>query len=275
MQKTNRQLTSKTKIDVLIPVIEKDLKVLPFVIDGVRKNVKHPIENILIVAPPSEKIKKLCRQKRCKFINENSVLPITKKDIKYRTNKWDRSGWLFQQLLKLSGDSLCSQKFYLVIDADTVLIRPHRFRQNQKTVFYCRNWSRAEYFRTYKKLMGKRATAPTYFVAHYMLFEKSKVKKLKRTIAAKHNTSWYSAIIRSINKSKQITFSEFETYGNFIYANYPGQFVIKKTLNRSLQRNVTNLTRLNTSRLAKKYRSISLHARKWYFKRSQTIKKHR
>ncbi|WCN37922.1 DUF6492 family protein [Aneurinibacillus uraniidurans] len=252
----------KTKIDVLIPVIEKDLGTLPFVIDSVRKHVQHPIGNIFIVAPPSEKIKNVCKQKHCKFINENKVLPITKKNINYRTNKWDRSGWLFQQLLKLSGDSLCSQKFYLVIDADTVLIRPHRFRQNQKTIFYCRSWSRAEYFRTYKKLMGRRATAPTYFVAHYMLFEKAKVRKLKRAIAAKHNTSWYKAIIRSINKSKKITFSEFETYGNFIYSNYPGQFVIKRTLNRSLPRSVTRLSRLNISKLAKKYRSISLHVRK-------------
>ncbi len=58
-----RQVASKIKIDVLIPVIEKDLKVLPFVIDGVRKNVKHPIGNILIVAPPSEKIKKSMQPK--------------------------------------------------------------------------------------------------------------------------------------------------------------------------------------------------------------------
>ncbi len=206
-------------------------------------------------------------------MNENTVLPITKKNIKYRTNRWDRSGWLFQQLLKLSGDSLSSQNFYLVIDADTLLIRPHIFRQNGKTVFYCRNWSRAEYFRTYRRLMGRKTVSPTYFVAHYMLFEKSKVKELKRKIESRHNTSWYSAILGSIDKSKQVTFSEFETYGNYIYSNYPGQFILKKALNRSLNRSTTQLARLNTEGLSKKYRSLSLHARKWYFKKKTAVKK--
>lgn len=269
------QLSSRTKIDVLIPAIEKDLRTLPFVIDGVKKNVKHPIGEIIIVAPNSKKIKNLCMRKGCRFVNENSVLPITKKNINYRTNRWNRSGWLFQQLLKLSGDSLCSQKFYLVIDADTVLIRPHVFRQNQKTVFYYRNWSHAEYFKTYKKLLGKKKAARSSFVTHYMLFEKSKVSALKRAIESKHKTSWYTAIIRSIDKSKQITFSEFETYGNFLCSTYPGQFILKKALNKALSRNVTKISKLNVKKLSKKYRSISLHARKWYFKKSVSIKSRR
>ncbi|WP_027416273.1 DUF6492 family protein [Aneurinibacillus terranovensis] len=270
---TNRPLTGRIKIDVLIPVIEKDLKVLPFVIDGVKKNVKHPIGDIIIVAPNNGKIKKLCRQKKCTFVDENSVLPITKKNIPYRTKKWDRSGWLFQQLLKLSGDSLCSQNFYLVIDADTVLIRPHIFRQNQKTVFYCRNWSRAEYFKTYKKLLGKRAGSRLSFVTHYMLFEKAKVLELKRAIEAKHKTNWYRAIIRSIDKSKQVTFSEFETYGNFLYAKYPGKLIQKKALNKGINRNVAKITPFNVKQWAKKYRSVSLHERRWYFKRKGITKK--
>ncbi|RCX21495.1 hypothetical protein DFP94_102248 [Fontibacillus phaseoli] len=36
--------SSRTQINVLIPVIEKDLETLPYVIDGIRKYVQHPIE---------------------------------------------------------------------------------------------------------------------------------------------------------------------------------------------------------------------------------------
>jgi len=36
------------KIDILIPVIEKDLDVLPHAIASVRKNVSHPIGEILL-----------------------------------------------------------------------------------------------------------------------------------------------------------------------------------------------------------------------------------
>jgi hypothetical protein len=264
-----QKVNSKTKIDILIPAIEKDLGTLPHVIDAVRKQVKHPIGNILIVAPRRTGIMELCSRKGCKFIDENTVLPITKKNIIYRSKKWDRSGWLFQQLLKLGGDFVCTSNYYLVLDADTVLIRPHIFRTGKKTVFYCRNWSQPEYFKTYKKLLKRNASSRSSFVTHYMLFEKAKVAELKRAIESKHHTSWYSAIIRNINKSKQFGFSEFETYGNYLHSKNPGGFLLKKALNKSLSMNVTQLSKARMAKLAKWYRSISFHKRKCYVRQAK------
>ncbi len=261
-----RQTGSRTTIDVLIPAIEKDLRTLPHVIDGVRRHVKHPIGQIIVVAPPSSKIRQLCARKKCRFVNENRVLPITKSAIGKRIGQRKRAGWIFQQLLKLSGTSLCRHRFYLVIDADTVLIRPHLFRQNQQTIFYCRSWSRKEYFNTYRRLMKSKATSPRSFVTHYMLFDKAKLAHLKRTIAAKHNMPWYSAILKSINKSKSITFSEFETYGNFLYSRYRSQMVHRSALNKSFPGSYTQFSRPAIQKLAVKYRSLSFHKRKIYRK---------
>lgn len=257
-------LKSQTKIDILIPAIEKDLEVLPFAIDSVIKNVNHPIGDIIIVAPNCKKIKSLCIQKKCKFIDENTVLSITKKDINYQTNKWDRSGWLFQQLLKLGGDSLCTQEHFLVMDADTLLILPHIFHIQNKTFFYCRDWSHNQYFKTYKKLLGVKPSSPLSFVSHYMLFEKSILTKMKRTIESNHKTSWYSAIIQSINTRKKYTFSEFETYGNFFYSNYPTQVILEKSLNKGFKRENIEFYNLHKEKLSTNYRSISYHNRKGY-----------
>ncbi|BFT70070.1 DUF6492 family protein [Paenibacillus sp. P36] len=258
-------LSSSTQIDVLIPAIEKDLGTLPMVIDAVRKYVKHPIGEIIIVAPRKKRILDLCQRKGCRFVHEDTVLPITKKDIHYESKTWERSGWLYQQLLKLNGDTLCTSKYYLVIDADTVLIRPHVFKVGSKTVFYCRDWSQSEYYKTYRKLMGRGRSSRRSFVTHYMLFERAKVAKLKSTIEAKHNRSWYSAIMASMNKSKQFAFSEFETYGNFLYASAPQNMILKSALNKSLSLSASRIS--STVRaLAKHYRSISLHKRKGYVK---------
>ncbi|MBP1964274.1 DUF6492 family protein [Paenibacillus aceris] len=255
-----------TPIDVLIPAIEKDLGTLPHVIDAVRKFVKHPIREIIIVAPRKQRILDLCYNKRCRFVDEDTVLPITKKDIHYQSKTWDRSGWLYQQLLKLSGDTICTSKYYLVIDADTMLIRPHVFKVGDKTVFYCRNWSQSEYFKTYTKLMGRNRSARSSFVTHYMLFERSKVKQLKQAIESRHNRSWYSAIIRSMNKSKQFAFSEFETYGNFLYASAPGTMILRPARNKSLNMSGPQISPSKMSSLTKSYRSISFHKRKGYLK---------
>lgn len=251
-------------IDVLIPAIEKDLATLPFVIDGLRRHVMHPISHIYIVSPRSEKIRKLCARKSCIFVDERSVLPFTKKDIRYYSARWNRSGWLYQQLLKLNGDRICREPYFLVIDADTVLIRPHRFRSDGKTVFYCRSWSQPEYFRTYRKLMGSPAPSPKSFVTHYMLFEKSKLSELKRTIEAKHGRVWHDAIIRSINKKKQFGFSEFETYANYVYSRNSGSVRMKSSINKSLKTPAASLGTGRMQELSRRYLSLSFHQRKAY-----------
>lgn len=251
-------------IDVLIPAIEKDLATLPHVVAGLRRHVRHPIRRILIIAPRRPKMLAFCKAHNCSFIDENTVLPIVKKDIHYRSRTWERSGWLFQQLLKLSGDRLCTADFFLVIDADTVLIRPHTFRRNGRTVLYCRNWSQEEYFRTYRKLMGSPKKAPTSFVTHYMLFERRKLAQMKREMETRHGTSWYKAILRSMNRSRPFAFSEFETYGNYLYTTDRGGIIMRKARNKSLNLSASALTASRTGALAARYRSVSLHKRKDY-----------
>ncbi|SIQ76603.1 MULTISPECIES: DUF6492 family protein [unclassified Paenibacillus] len=255
---------ASTRIDVLIPAIEKDLGTLPHAVQAVRRQSLHPIGEIVVVAPRTEAMQSACRTHGWRFVDENTVLPLTKKDITYRSAKWDRSGWLFQQLLKLSGDKIVKAEHFLVLDADTVLIRPHSFRSGGKTTFYTRSWSQPEYFRTYKKLMGRAPSAPRSLVTHYMLFEKSKLRELKRDIERRHGMSWHRAILKSIDRTKQFGFSEYETYGNFVYSRYPGSVQLRKALNRGLHGRASRLTPQRSKELAAKYRSVSFHERKGY-----------
>ena len=253
-------------IDVLIPLAVKDAGTLPAVVRSVRKYVKHPIGRITVVAPPRRKVIDLCRKLNCRFVNENAVLPITRKNIRYSSRKWERSGWLFQQFLKLSGDVLCKAENFLVMDADTVLIRPHVFISGNKPVFYCRGWSQPEYFRTYRRLMGSGRAAPFSFVAHYMLFNKTMLARLKRFIETRHRMRWYDAVMRCMDKSKPYAFSEFETYGNFLYAQNPNGMIRRMALNKSIRGGVRRISPERLRRLAGKYRSVSFHKRKAYLR---------
>ncbi|WP_020617057.1 DUF6492 family protein [Paenibacillus daejeonensis] len=251
-------------IDVLIPAIEKDLGTLPRVIDSVRAMVRHPIGRFLIIAPDTPRMRQLCATKRCTFVHEHTVLPITKSDIHYRSARWERSGWLYQQLLKLGAEKLVTASYYFVIDADTILIRPHHFLTPEgKTIFYTRNWSQPEYFVTYRKLMG-REPARTSFVTHYMLFERAKVRQMKQKIEARHGMSWYRAILKSMNRKKQFAFSEFETYANYHISSSPGRHVLKPAMNRSFHLHPSQLAPARLRQLALRYRSLSFHKRKDY-----------
>jgi len=255
------------KIDVVIPAIDKDLSTLPYAIDSVRRYVAHPIGRIYIVAPGSNAIQALCKRKGCTFVHESSILPLRKHHIHYRSKRWDRSGWLYQQLLKLGSSSITDRRYFLVLDADTVLIRRHRFREDGRHLFYCRSWSQPEYFVTYRKLLGRKPPRPRSFVTHYMLFDKTKLSLLKRTIEARHGTRWYQAILNSVSRSKPYGFSEYETYGNFLYSLSPGSVRLKSALNRSLSGSPSRLSRAARRKLARRFRSLSFHKRKAYARR--------
>ena len=251
-------------IDVLIPAAPKDLGTLPHAIDGVRRMVRHPIGAIYVVAPESPRIRAVCARKGCVFVDERRIEPIPKSRIRYGSKRWNRSGWLYQQLLKLSGDRLVRHRHFLVLDADTVLIRPHRFRIGGKTVFYCRRWSQPEYFRTYRRLTGRRRKAKVSFVAHYMLFDRRKLARLKRMIEARHGKPWHRAILDSIDRTRNFGFSEYETYGNLVYGHNPSAVKLLPALNLSLRRSASSLSEAEKRRYARKYRSLSFHRRGVY-----------
>lgn len=251
-------------IDVFIPAVDKDLGTLPHTIDSIRRMVRHPIGTIYVVSPESPRIRAVCARKGCVFVNERTIEPLPKSRIHYRSKRWERSGWLYQQLLKLSGDRLVRRRRFLVMDADTVLIRPHRFRIGGKTVFYYRRWSQPEYFRTYRRLTGRRAKAKVSFVAHYMLFDRNKLARLKAMIAARHGKPWHRAILESIDRTRNFGFSEYETYGNMVYGQNPSAVKLLPALNRPLRRSASSLTAAEMRRYARKYRSLSFHKRRVY-----------
>ncbi|WP_058303139.1 DUF6492 family protein [Gorillibacterium timonense] len=260
-------------IDVLIPAIEKDLPTLPHVIDALRKQVRHPIRTIHIVSPESSRIRALCRENGCHFVHEDTLLPIRKKDIHYRSARFERSGWLYQQLLKLAGDNVSKSEHYLVIDADTVLLRPHTFIQDGKTVMFSRNWTQPEYRNAHRRLLGKKPQAPGSFVAHYMLFKKSRLADLKKAIKAHTGLVWYQAIIRKTDKTKMFGFSEYETYGHYLHSLAPGKLIRRPTLNRALSGYPSRLASADWRRLAERYRSVSFHKRGGYQIRRKGVKK--
>jgi hypothetical protein len=75
--------SSQLPLEVMIVATNKDAPTLPLVIAGVKKNLRHPIKAIRIIAPESAQIQSLCHELNCFFVNENSLLPIVRKDITY------------------------------------------------------------------------------------------------------------------------------------------------------------------------------------------------
>lgn len=206
-------------IDVLIPVCEKDLAILPLALEGVRRQVRHPIAAVYIIAAPSPAVEAFCRQHDCRFVDERSVLGYDAGSLNLRVpppDGCDRSGWIFQQLLKLSGAVGESTRF-LTIDADHLLLRPHTFfTRDGRTVFYRSREYHRPYYDNIERLLGFRPGNSLSYVAHKMLFTRSELAALRDELERRTGRPWDRAIVESLDRTQLSGFSEFELYGNWV-----------------------------------------------------------
>lgn len=216
-------IISEIPIDIVIPTISKDFLILKRVIESARKYIRHPIINILIISNESMYIKEFCKENNCTFILEKEVLGYGKEKIAYSYDGKDRSGWLYQQLLKLAADKIAGCDNFLVLDSDTVFLRPHVFISKNKTLFAMSDEWHQPYFTVASRLLGFKAQSPLSFVSHHMLFKKEKLRNLRKLIEKNCETPWDDAIISATDKTSLSGFSEYETYGNFCLRYYPSE----------------------------------------------------
>ena len=213
--------SSAEAIDVVIPIVGKDLRILPLCLEGVYHCVAHPIQQIYIVAPAQDEIVCFCEEHGLQFVDEREVLGFGPKDLNLQIQNSDgsqsnRSGWLFQQLIKLSG-RVGTCQHYLCIDADHVLIRPHVFlTQDNKTVFYMSYEEHQPYYDNIHRLLPDLALDKLSYVDHKMLFDKQQVERLHQALTQGTGLSWTDVVLKSYDRSSFAGFSEFELYGNFV-----------------------------------------------------------
>jgi len=214
----NKKDTEKNEIpiDVIIPAINKNLDTLPLCIQGIRSCVTQKISNIYVVAPKNNEFLKLCEKENVIFIDENTVLGYSVKDIQIIAGGIDRSGWIFQQFLKLSG-TIGTERYFLVCDADHILLKPHCFiTKSNKFIFYKSTEYHSPYYSNMQKLIGIKRKDHLSYVSHKMIFDKVILAELKNKIEKKHQMSWDKAIIMSLDTSTASPFSEYEMYGHYV-----------------------------------------------------------
>lgn len=208
-------------IDVVIPIISKDLDMLPLCLEGVRSCVSHPIAQVYIVAPDRPEIRDFCLAHDLVFVDEASVLGFAPRDIGLDFRFPDgrvvhRSGWFFQQLIKLSG-AVGTCEHYLCIDADHILVSPHTFlTEDGRTVFYMSHEMHEPYYRNIRSFFPQLALADLSYVDHKMLFSKRQLQVLHRSLEAATGKPWVQAILDGYDRTQVSGFSEFELYGNFM-----------------------------------------------------------
>ncbi len=260
-----KRSVSKDRSDVPISVVfvatSKDFETLKLSIESVRRNLMHPVANIYVISPHDQTIIAFCKSNAVVYVDETSLLVSKKSDIQYRTEDGvDRSGWLFQQLLKYAANTIVETEHYLVIDADTVLVTPQRFIVDGKPVLLHSDEFHRPYFDASRKLLGLNPVVYTSCVAHQMMFSKKFIREMISHIESLHGISWELAIRTCTDYSESSGFSEYETYGQWLITMYPEKIEREYWFNLSCPR--SNLKILDSLTYGQQnYRSVSFH---WY-----------
>lgn len=251
--------TSPLKLDVLIPVADTDTSVLPLTVEGLRRNLSHPLGKIIVVTKADSEAHRVAAELGCEVVDEETVVPVRRADIDYRVEPWDRSGWLLAQLLKLNAETLSTEDHVLVIDADTVLIRPQTFTYRGAVVALVSAEYHPPYFEAYKALLEEKPPSRVSFITHQTVMSRRTLVDLKALIERRRNgRPWWQAILDVCDFSELSCFAEYELYWNYALSRDPS-IIRRWWANCPLPRDrISSLDDLHRE-FGSRYRSLSFH----------------
>lgn len=254
--------SSDFKIDVVVPLVEKDIETAILTIKSVKDLVSHEIGNIYIVAPNSEVIKNFAKSNDCIWVDEKKVIPFDKLK-KY-------GGWVIQQFLKLSADKFVKNEHFLVIDADTFFLRPVVFmtkgKKNEDMYLINVHWDTCPKRKKFSAhIFGNKKVLRYDFVPHNMFFSKKILSSMKKFIEKKYDKNWTDALLYEMENypNGPNAFSEYDIYMTYFTKIYKGneskRFI--SNANITVPRNRIGGIQSIITAFAPYYKSISMHAK--------------
>jgi hypothetical protein len=202
-------------IDLLITLIDKDIMVAERCVESVIFHSLNKIRNVYIVAPDTIKIRAFCETHNYNFINEDLVSPYTSNELLSKGICAHRVGWIKQQLIKLNSDSLIPLlDRYLIMDADTILLKRQFFSKDERDVLKYSDEFHFLYKLSSKVILGSYFYSCKSFIAHHQLIRKTTLTRMKLQISRLHKKQWHDVFIETALKNSNYV-SEYELYAQF------------------------------------------------------------
>jgi hypothetical protein len=144
-----------------------------------------------------------------------------------------KTGWYFQQFLKIAYALISESNAYLVWDGDTIPLKRLEFINSESGRYYFNLIkTRARFVQAYFNTLGKLFYPPLKrvikesFISEHMIIDVKIMKEMISSIETNKNLcgdTFFERILRIIDRNSLGIggFSEFETYGTYVYTKYP------------------------------------------------------
>ena len=215
-------------IDVVIPSTDKDLETLDLCIAGIRENCPKIRRVIVISAKPmtdqAEWFNEADYPFSIKDVEEQLHFEKTFTKAEIEKNK-ERTGWYFQQLLKLYAAFVIPgiSSNVLVLDSDTIFLKPVRFLNKRSAGLYNPGIEyHPQYFDHAARLLPglDRVHNQLFGICHHMLFQKCVLKNLMAEVEALHKVPFWQAFCRCVapEHTAGAGASEYEIYFSYVFS---------------------------------------------------------
>jgi hypothetical protein len=214
--------------DILIPIGPRDYKeIVDIMIEHTKKNILG-YRNIYIVAYDST-----IEYEGCMTINEN-IFPFNKELIDTMIGPTNRLGWYLQQLIKLyAGITIPGiLNTYLVIDVDTIFMKPTAFfNEEGKPLYNTGDEYHPAYFNhMYYMLPSLTKVTQPSGICHHMVFQTHILREMFEKVETHNNGEpFYHVFLKCIEPyhATGAGASEYEIYFSYLHIYHSGEFVIR------------------------------------------------
>lgn len=218
--------------DLVLVAAEDDLSVVAKYLDFYKTNLRPT--NICVVTKISDKSTALFSDTSVQILDEDSILPGLTFE-KVRSLNSAKTGWYFQQFIKMAYATLSQQDHYLIFDGDTVPLVPLEFFSEGKAIFIQKGEFFAPYFNMIEWLFKGQVKREVNFsfIAESMLINKHIMLEIIAKIESNpllSGSTFFEKILKSVY-SCGLTgreFSEYETYGSYVMRYYKDLYEVRQ-----------------------------------------------
>jgi hypothetical protein len=210
--------------DIVIPIGPLDAEFVKTQIEYTKKNIIGYRHIYLVCYDPSISIN------GCINIDER-IFPFTINTVKEYHGELSRNGWYLQQLIKLYAGLYIPNILdkYLVVDADTLFLKPTTFVHDNKCLYNFSPEHHDPYFEHMSKLHPNLVKMSNVSgICHHMIFEVKYVKELFELVESTHNDIFYNVFLKLVTNTSESGASEYEIYFNYILQNHNENILIRK-----------------------------------------------
>lgn len=233
-------LKKYTKIQVLIVAHEKDFGTLPFALKYAMKSIQGFEQVTSTVVVPDDSVEKCAELMELYGLTEVSILGESRfvpRSEELRTAYKFRYGWVLQQLIKISAVLSSEDDYWLIVDADTLLLRPRLWLDDDGVQILTPSW---EFHRPYYDFLSKSGFTEIdenySFVSHHMFIQRELLAEAFLTIGVKTSSDLVDLITTPPIEGESPFSLDYELYGQFLLMERPNRLKLAKWSNCSYSR---------------------------------------